>query len=506
MRLFNRLFPREEKSSSVGHTLVVSPGQPVWSPREYKAFSREAYQMNVVAYQAVNRVADAVAGIDWQVYKNDKEQDGHPIEVLLKRPNPHQSGKEYFRALVSYYLLSGNSYAEAIRVGGDIKEMYQLRPDRMQIVPSETGEPSKFIHKGANSKATIFPAVDEAIWHMKAFNPTDDWYGQSPIEAGAFAIDQSNEAMKWIQALLQNSSRPSGALKVPADKALSADEVAALKDEITESYTGSKHGGRPMLLQGGMDWVQLGLSPTDMGILETKFSASRDIALAFGVPPQLIGIPGDNTYANYSEARISFWEDTVIPLVDLIAADLTAWLGRREGVEIRPDLEKVPAIVEKRQSLWQMIDASTDLTVNEKRDLKGYAKIKGGDVLLVGSGQIGLEDAGASLSLGLSEQTEAAPAEGTEVVLGGQPSGVDVQRQALNGAQMASLQAAIQAVSDGLLPADSAIEMLLVAIPTLTRQQVQAMIKPAESFESLNPDVDNKALRVVAGYGYETAT
>jgi HK97 family phage portal protein len=501
MSFLGRFF-REKKSSSVGHTLVVSPGQATWSGRDYKAFAREAYQMNVVAYQAVNRVADAVAGVDWAVYKGDTEQESHSIVQLLKRPNPHQSGKEYFRALVSYYMLSGNSYTERLEVSGETKELYQLRPDRMSIVPSTQGDPSAFVHASESGAKTTFAAQDDSIWHMKAFNPTNDWYGQSPVEAGAFAVDQSNEAMKWIQALLQNGSRPSGAVKVPADNPLSDEDFTNLKNEITESYTGSRNGGRPMLLQG-VDWVQLGLSPSDMGILETKFSASRDIALAFGVPPQLIGIPGDNTYANYSEARISFWEDTVIPLVDLIAADLTAWLGRRDGVEVRPALEKVPAIVEKRQSLWQMIDASTDLTVNEKRKIKGYPEIKGGDVLLVGSGLIGLEDASASLALEPGGQAgEGAPSTGALGVAAS--TGVDVQRQALNSAQMASLQAVIQAVSDGLLPADSAVEMLLVAIPTLTRPQVESMIHPADGFESTSADIDGKALRLVAGY--ETIT
>lgn len=327
---------------------------------------------------------------------------------------------------------------------------------------------------------------------MKAFNPLDDWYGQSPVEAGSFAIDQSNESMAWMQSLMQNSARPSGALTVGADTSLSDEAFARLKAQIEEQYSGSENAGRPMLLEGGLDWKQMGLSPTDMGIIETKFSAARDVALAFGVPPQLIGVPGDNTYANYSEARLSFWEDTVLPLLDLIAADLNVWLAEPMGVKLVPDLDQIPAIVEKRQTLWQMADASTDLTVNEKRDLKGYPEIEGGDVLLVGSGLIGLEDASAPLNLG--GQTDESD---LSVAFS---AGVDVQRQALDGAQMASLQAVIQAVSDGLLPADSAVEMLLVAIPTLTRTQVANMINPADGFEGTLNEIDGKALRLVAGY------
>ena len=145
-----------------------------------------------------------------------------------------------------------------------------------------------------------------------------------------------------------------------------------------------------MILEGGLTWHEMGLSPTDMGIQEAKNSAARDIALAFGVPPQMLGIPGDNTYSNYKEARLAFWEDTVIPLVDLIAQDWSAWLGKPQGVQIKADYDQVPAIVDKRSALWDMANMSDDLTINERREMKGYDPIEGGDVVLVQSSQISL--------------------------------------------------------------------------------------------------------------------
>jgi len=134
----------------------------------------------------------------------------------------------------------------------------------------------------------------------------------------------------------------------------------------------------------------MGMSPADMQIIETKYSSARDVALALGVPPQLIGIPGDNTYANYAEARLAFWEDTVIPLIDMIADDWNAWLADAEGINLRPNLDMIPAIADKRRTLWDMADKATDLTINERRDMKGYEPIQGGDVLLVASSGIPL--------------------------------------------------------------------------------------------------------------------
>lgn len=400
-RLFSRSAPpTDTKESAVGHTLVMTPGQAVWSPRNYESFAKEAYGQNVVAFQSINRVADAVASINWDVFRGDQELSAHPLIDLMKRPNPQQSGKEYVRALVSFYLIAGNSYAERVEVGGQTRELYQLRPDRMSIIPDQSGSPRAYVYTAGGKKVT-FDADDKTIWHMKTFNPLNHWYGQSPIEAGAFAVDQSNQAMAWMQALLQNSARPSGALTVAPDKELDDESFNRLKSQIDEQYGGSANAGRPMLLEGGMDWKQMGLSPTDVGIIEAKFSAARDVALVFGVPPQLLGIPGDNTYSNYAEARLAFWEDTVIPLVDLITADWNMWLAEPQGVTIKPNLDDVPAIIEKRQTLWQMAEASTSLTINEKREAMGYQPIDGGDVLLVPSGMISLADASAPLDMGL---------------------------------------------------------------------------------------------------------
>jgi len=385
---------REVKQSQTGAALVMSPGQPVWSNRDYAAFAHEGYRKNVVAYQAINKIADAVASVRWMAFRGDQELTAHPVLDLIRRPNPMQAGGQYMRAKVGYFLLSGNGYEERVTVqGGQVRELYQLRPDRMQIIPGSNGYPLayKYLVNGRTVRWDYDPRTNDCdVRHIKTFNPLDDWYGLSPIEAGAYAGDQNNQAMQWMQALLQNSARPSGALTTPEDKDLSDDQFNRLKTQIDEQYSGAQNAGRPMLLEGGLKWEQMGLSPVDMQIIETKFSSARDVALALGVPPQLIGIPGDNTYSNYQEARLAFWEDTVIPLLQLIQDDWNAWLAEPQGIELRPDLDAVPAIADKRKVLWEMADASDDLTINERRAMKGYEPIAGGDEILVQSSQISL--------------------------------------------------------------------------------------------------------------------
>jgi HK97 family phage portal protein len=138
-----------------------------------------------------------------------------------------------------------------------------------------------------------------------------------------------------------------------------------------------------MLLDGGLDWKEMSLSPKEMDFLEARNAASRDVAQAFGVPPQLLGIPGDNTYSNYQEARLALWEETVIPLLRHLRDELNAWLAPRfdAGLRLDLDLDEVSALTPRRERVWARLRQADFLTVNEKRLAAGLPPIAGGDAL-----------------------------------------------------------------------------------------------------------------------------
>lgn len=374
MKFFPNLFGKASKGFAL-HFQSLMPAR--WTQRRYEAFAREAYVLNVIGFSAIQRIASSVSSIEWEAWRDDKQLLKHPLLDLLKRPNPMQSGPDWWRTRISYLLLSGNMYDERVRdSSGRPKELWPLRPDRMTVLKSTTGMPAGFTYTVGTDK-TEFSADpitgDSDILHTKLFHPFDDWYGMSPIEAGSYSVDQHNQAMNWVQSLLQNSARPSGALIVDKETHLSDDEFKRLKREVEEKYAGSENAGRPMLLEGGLDWKAMGLSPMDMEILRTKESAARDISLAFGVPPLLLNIPGDNTYANYREARLGFYEDTILPFVDYVISEFNQWnTAAYPDIELRPNKDKIEAIADKRTKLWEMADNSLDLTLNESRSLKGF--------------------------------------------------------------------------------------------------------------------------------------
>jgi len=125
------------------------------------------------------------------------------------------------------------------------------------------------------------------------------------------------------------------------------------------------------VLSGGLDWKPMSLTPADMDFVEQRNVAAREIALAFGVPPMLLGIPGDATYANYREANSAFWRLTALPLVNKAARGISGWLGPRVDGGIVPELNGVPAFQDDLANQWARIDAASFLTVEEKRRLAG---------------------------------------------------------------------------------------------------------------------------------------
>ena len=388
--MFKRIRGLFTKSSKAGYAIYQRTKQAEWMTRNYGAFADEGYKKNVVAFQAINKKARAVAQIPWVIKdKSGKEVVAGPVFDVLNQPNPLQTLQEWLEATVAYREISGNAYWERTTgVGNRILELYSHRPDCMKIKIGQDGFPAKFVYKSSQSKSEVeWVAEDNEIRHIKTFNPLDEVYGMSPIEAAAYSIDQHNESNSWLQSLLQNGAAPSGALV--SDKDLSDDAFARLKAEMDEKYSGASNAGRPLLLEGGLDWKQMGLSPQNMSILENKYSSARDIALAFEVPPLLLNIKGDNTYANYKEARLAFYEETIIPLAQALVSEFNQWNeDQLNGSKVELDLDQIPAIIEKRQQFWEMANNSTELTINERRAMKGYEPIEGGDVLYIDTNKI----------------------------------------------------------------------------------------------------------------------
>ena len=390
-----RLFTREgkdapameKKASATGRVVAMAAGigRSVWSPRDTVSLTRGGFVGNPVGFRSVRLIAEAAAAVPLICEDRAARYEVHPVLDLMRRPNPGQGRAELFEALFGQILLSGNGYLEAVGLtaAGLPEELHVLRSDRVSIVPGPDGWPVAFDYAvGGRKHRFDMTGSPDPICHIKSFHPMDDHYGLSPMQAAAVALDVHNSASAWSKALLDNAARPSGAIVyrgADGQGSLSPEQYDRLVDEIEMNHQGARNAGRPMLLEGGLDWKPMGFSPADMEFHETKTAAAREIALAFGVPPMLLGIPGDATYANYAEAHRAFYRLTVLPLAARVAASVSWWLSEHLGQEValRPDPDQIPALAEERDQQWRRVSEATFLSDAEKRSLLGLAPLTG---------------------------------------------------------------------------------------------------------------------------------
>jgi HK97 family phage portal protein len=374
------------KASAAGAIMAWAAGgsgRAVWSARDTGSLIRAGFTGNPVGFRSVKLIAEAGAAVPLVLQDRAVRYGDHPLLALMTKPNPHEGRAELIEALLGQLLLTGDAYVEAVAGDEGLPvELYVLRSERMAVVPGPDGWPAAYDYTvGANKHRFAAGPGLSPICHIKAFHPQDDHYGLSPLQAAAQAVDVHNSASRWSKALLDNAARPSGAIVYRGDASLTEEQLARLSDEIESYHTGAANAGRPMLLDGGLDWKPMGFSPSDMEFQKTKEAAARDIALAFGVPPMLLGIPGDATYANYAEANRAFYRLTVLPLVTRVAQALGSWLGEfagEPGLCLMPDQDQIPALAAERDQLWARVSAAAFLSQEEKRRLLGLPDVDGG--------------------------------------------------------------------------------------------------------------------------------
>ena len=373
---------------------VRSLGKVQWKTTSDEGYALEGYAQNVIVFRCVDIVAKALASIPFEVYLGDEKQPDHDLQLLLDNPNPMQSGETLLENLAAYRLITGNSYLEKFGPDGrPPNELWIWDPFRMKVLAARDARmPSGYLYDTGYSESTVGWECDHQegacdLMHWRTFNPiqTSRFYGMSPVGAAAYQVDQHNAASEWNMRMLQNSASPEGILST--EQELTDDQFAQLMERYALQHTGPENARKMMILEGGLAWQQISMSPKDMDWLEGKNLSAREIAGSFGVPTQVIPIAGDQTFANYEQARQALYEDNVIPLAKNLARELTQFLApsfsqetkrTKEKLHIRINIEEIPALAVKRAERNTALQLSTTHTPNEKRVLQGLDPI--GDI------------------------------------------------------------------------------------------------------------------------------
>lgn len=366
--------------------------------QSYSSLAETAYADSGVAYRCIALIARSAASVPWLLYDTSgadrKEVISHPGLSLVSRPSPLLRTREALvEALVSHLVINGNGYLLGVgpEVGAPPRELYPIQPDRVSM--TQRGGLLPDYHMTDTRLGTRHFVPDPVtgrceLLHLRRFAPLDPLVGQGDVHPGRLAIRQHTASALWNVSLLENGARPSLALvfepKDGGEATLSEEQFERLKRELKDQHAGTANAGSIMVLDGGLTPKELSISPKDMDWLAGRQQAAIEIAMSFGVPAQLIGIPDAQTYANMEQARLAFWEDTVLPLLRAVIADVNQWLWPTYGEDhlvFDIDEDAIPALAERRLSVFGKLKDADFLTNNEKRAAVGYGPIEGGDKL-----------------------------------------------------------------------------------------------------------------------------
>lgn len=346
---------------------------------QYKPLAQQGYQGNPDVYACIREVATAARGIPVRAYRQtgageaEPLDDGHPLQTILRQPNPRMSGSAFIEWLVSYHLIAGNAFIlkgapEGFAIA---RELYLLRPDTVRPIAGEAlGTVTRYEYRPGNGGVILYEPSE--VCDFPFFNPLDELSGMPPMQAACRGIDIGNRGRTWNYNLLENSARPPGLLTT--DQALSDDQFAKLTQTIIGSFAGADSAGKIPILEAGLTWQNTGYSPGDMDWSTMLTMSTRDICKVFNVPPELVGDATQKTYSNYREARQALYTETVLPLMDWICDELTGWLAPQYGgdITISYDTSGIEALAEDTERLWARMNAAWYLTPNQRLQAIGY--------------------------------------------------------------------------------------------------------------------------------------
>ena len=358
-----------------GHQLAPAN----WSNRNLRVYTDEGYKINNIVYKCIRVLSDAGSGIPLKVKVNGEFEPDHPLQKLIDEPNPISDKQNFVQSLIGFRKITGNSYAEVITNSvGEPIQLWSWPSYNMKVLINKRDRiPKKYVYLETNGSVYKHEwDIDEItgqsdILHWKEYNPLSDYSGMSPIEAAAYSVDQHNAASAWNKRMLDNSCVPSG-LIISEDE-IDEEQYKQYQKILSENFEGPANARKFMILGGGAKWQSIAHTAAEMDWLEGKNQSARDIATVFSVPNQIVGITGDQTFANYEQARLSLYEDTIIPLMNDLAHDLTRWLGWRyqDNPKIVISIDDIPALSSKRAEKLKSLKEIDYMTINEKRIAAG---------------------------------------------------------------------------------------------------------------------------------------
>jgi len=338
-----------------------------------------AYKNNLVVFSAVNKRAEKVGQIQFQLFRGETEITSNPILDLLERPNEYQSKNEFFELYQKMKDLTGSVFVWKYGIKNGLPEsLYVLRSDKMKIHATTEGDIKSFEYKIDNGKVITFEPDD--ILFSQYADPAEHLAFSAvglPL-AGSSAISTYTQLDVYQENLLRNGGKVDGIIKIPADS-ITKDDLDALKESFSAERAGADKAGLPYFLYGGMEYEDLGKTPKELSFTETRKDLRDDIAMLFGVPKVLLGQTENVNYGSAEVAHQIFLRETIKPLLDNLVQKLNYFLVP-EPYDLRY-IDPTPDNIDEKLKIAENASRFNWLTPNEVRKLMGFEEIEGGDEL-----------------------------------------------------------------------------------------------------------------------------
>lgn len=327
----------------------------------YDQAIRYGLKRNELIYACTMAKANAAASVSLKAYEpNDHEElPKHPVRTILQHPNPKMTESDLWSLNVINNILSGHSFWQKIRSKAKITvQLYPLRPDWMTPVRGDAKQPGQVTQWRYGAPGSNYVMLSDAdVIDFNLLDPKDPIYGGlAPIEVLSRTGDVDNALTDFLKGFFEHGAMPIGVLT--SSQQLRPDDVDFIRENWRQRYSGWRNWMDPAILSMETKFQQIGLSFKDMAFADLDDRAEARICMVLGVPAIVaeahVGLKR-STYANYQEARLSFWEDHLFPMFqhykDVIETQLAPDFG--DDFELDWDFSDIPALQDDQHALRQ---------------------------------------------------------------------------------------------------------------------------------------------------------
>ena len=364
-------------------------GRPAYTNTSFANNITSGYRKNELIYACISIKSNSAAVPVLRVHrKSDGEKlPDHPLRALIANPNPMMTEFDFHAANLSYLDLAGRAYWEKERSrAGKLIHLWPLRPDWLKPIRQTAAAISGYLYDVPGERGPTLLATD--VLAMRLWDPLDQYNGLAPVQVAARIGDVDNATTDFIKLFWEHGGMPMGLLS--SKQMLTDPQVTSIRARWRERYGGYKNWTEPAVLDSEATYQRTGLTFGEMGFDALDARSEARICMVLRVPPILVGAKvglDRSTFANYAEARKSFWQDTLLPqyrhIEDALNADLVPEFGG--DIELRWDFSMVPALQEDENAKWTRANEALSrggITVTEYRDILGLAHVANGDVFI----------------------------------------------------------------------------------------------------------------------------